>query len=340
MSKLTKVRDVLFDKTEYVNGNLTIRYGKAKSVYIKIESGEIEEQQYFFVLSDVKFISTNRNVERCYCDIRLNDGIVISVYGAYEEVSFLCSNLYSYWIEYKNGSNSLVFFKTIVKFFGVLLLIYMLAGVILNNSDSENLTMSHSPASEKVHIDAVPPPFAHPESKIRDSEENLLASKVIQQARPNAELSALLKKGATANDYSVRIGESDQTKPVFFVFSDPLCPHCRNIEPVLEKLADDYVIDIFPVSKIGRERSKPIVETVLCTKPEDRANLWQEAVSGGAGVNNPCTNGSIALNNNNATYSRFSFIGTPTVIRGDGAVFPLTKKLNEDNLKNWLKGDF
>ncbi|MFH59310.1 hypothetical protein ED986_20870 [Salmonella enterica] len=254
-------------------------------------------------------------------------------------MSFLYSNLYSHWIEYKKGSNGLAILKTIAIFFGVLLFIYMLAGFLLSNSDSENLAMSHSPASETVNLD-VAPSFSHPESKVRDSEENLLASKVIQQARPNAELSALLKKGATTNDYSVRIGESDQTKPVFYVFSDPLCPHCRNIEPVLEKLADDYVIDIFPVSKIGRERSRPIVETVLCSKPADRADLWQEAVSGNSVVNNPCTNGNIALNNNNATYSQFSFIGTPTVIRGDGAVFPLTKKLNEDNLKSWLKGNF
>lgn len=340
MSKLTKIREVLFDKTEYANGNVTLCYGKAKSVYVKIEAGETEEQQYLFVLADVVFISTNRNVERCYCDIRLNSGIVISVYGTYEEVSFLYSNLYSHWIEYKKGSNGLVILKTIALFFGTLLFIYMLAGIILGNSDSENLAMSHSPASEKVHLNAVAPSFAHPENKVRDSEENLLASKVIQQARPNAELSALLKKGATTKDYSVRIGESDQTKPVFYVFSDPLCPHCRNIEPVLEKLADDYIIDIFPVSKIGRERSKSIVETVLCSKPADRADLWQEAVSGNSVVNNPCTNGNIALNNNNATYSQFSFIGTPTVIRGDGAVFPLTKKLNEDNLKSWLKGDF
>lgn len=340
MSKLTKIREVLFDKTEYINGNVTLCYGKAKSVYIKMEAGGIEEQQYSFVLDDVVFISTNRNNERCYCDIRLSNGIVISVYGTYEEVSFLYSNLYSHWIEYKKGSNGLAILKAIAIFFGVLLLIYILAGIVLNNSDSENRAMSHSPASEKVHLDAVAPPFARPESKVRDSEENLLASKITQQARPNAELSALLKKGAATNDYSVRLGESDQTKPVFFVFSDPLCPHCRNIEPVLEKLADDYVIDIFPVSKIGRERSKPVVETVLCTKPEDRASLWQEAISGGAAVNTPCTNGSIALNNNNTTYSQFSFIGTPTVIRGDGAVFPLTKKLNEDNLKSWLKGDF
>lgn len=336
MSKLTKIREVLFDKTEYVNGNVTLCYGKARSVYVKMKAGESEEQQYLFVLSDVVYISTNRNVERCYCDIRLNNGIVISVYGTFEEVSFLYSNLYSHWIEYKKGSNGLAILKTIAIFFGSLIFIYMLAGIILSNSDSENQVMSNSPRSEKLQLNTVAPP----ENKLRDSEENILASKVIQQARPNAELSALLKKGATTKDYSVRIGESEQTKPFFYVFSDPLCPHCRNIEPVLEKLADDYIIDIFPVSKIGRERSKSIVETVLCSKPTDRADLWQEAVSGNSVVNNPCTNGNIALNNNNATYSQFSFIGTPTVIRGDGAVFPLTKKLNEDNLKSWLKGDF
>lgn len=86
--KINKIREVLFDKTEYINGNVTLCYGKAKSVYIKMEAGGIEEQQYSFVLDDVVFISTNRNNERCYCDIRLSNGIVISVYGTYEEVSF------------------------------------------------------------------------------------------------------------------------------------------------------------------------------------------------------------------------------------------------------------
>lgn len=332
MSKFTRIRDILFDKSEYVFGGGMLRYGKGKTVSIKLNSDEFCKQQYLIVLTDISHISSSFNKECCNCDIKLNNGFVININGSHEDVESLYNNLNAHWIDYKNESNNLSVFKTVVKFCGIILLIFMLVFVLSNKSGSDSQAMSSVPT--------IAPSPAHPEKQIKNYEENLLTSKITQQARPNAELSALLKKGAITNDYSVRLGESDQTKPVFYVFSDPLCPHCRNIEPVLDKLADDYVIDIFPVSKIGRERSKPVVETVLCSKPEDRANLWQEAVSGNSAVNNPCTNGSIALNNNNATYSQFFFIGTPTIIRGDGAVFPLTKKLNEDNLKSWLKGDF
>lgn len=336
MSKLEKIRKILFEKNEYTFGVITLRYSKAKSVHIELNAREKNERQYFFVLSDLNYISIKRDAPRCNCDIRLNSGITIRVDGTYEEVVLLYSNLYSRWIEYKNGSNHLELLKTTVKFFGVLLLILLLAGAILNNSDFENI----APASNKIQSDTVEPPFAHPENNIRDFEKNFLTSKITLQARPNAELSALLKKGAATNDYSVRIGESDHPKRFFYVFSDPLCPHCRNIEPVLEKMADDYVIDIFPVSKIGSERSKPIVEGVLCSKPEDRGNLWKGVIYGHSEISSPCPNGNIALTNNNETYSRFSFIGTPTVIRSDGAVFPLTKKLNEANLNSWLQGEF
>lgn len=338
MSKLKKISEILFDKTEYVFGDVTLRYGKRSTVSIKSNWGEFCKKQHFICLADIGYISSSFNGEYCKCDIKLNNGFVIKINGKHEDVESLYNNLNAHWTDYKSESNNLSSFKTVLKFSGLILVLLMLFFALPDKSGPDSQAMSNVPA--------IAPSPAHPEKQSEDSEESLLISKITQQARPNAELSALLKKGATTKDYSVRIGESDQTKPVFYVFSDPLCPHCRNIEPILEKLADDYIIDIFPVSKIGRERSKSrerskaIVETVLCSKPADRAGLWQEAVSGNSVVNNPCTNGNIALNNNNATYSQFSFIGTPTVIRGDGAVFPLTKKLNEDNLKSWLKGDF
>ncbi|EIK1335677.1 thioredoxin fold domain-containing protein, partial [Salmonella enterica] len=290
-------------------------------------------QQHILALTDISHISSSFNKERCNCDIILNGGFVININGTHEEVEYLYSNLYARWIDFKKKSDNLSAFETNVKFGGIILLLFILVFAISNRSGPDSQAMSNVPTAT--------PSVAYPVKQIEDSDESLLISKITQQARPNAELSALLKMGAATNDYSVRLGESDQTKPVFYVFSDPLCPHCRKIESVLEKLADDYVIDIFPVSKYGRERSKPIVETVLCSKPEDRDSLWKEVITGHSVIGNPCTNGNIALTNNNATYSRYSFIGTPTVIRGDGAVFPLTTKiLNEENLKSWLKGDF
>lgn len=340
MSKLTKVRKILFDKTEYIFGDVTLDYGKEKTVYIKAGSGESHKQQHFFVLTDVSYISTDNNDERCYCDIRLHSGVVITIYGTNDEVDYVFRNLHRRWLDYKNENHkSRVLIKSI-KYISVFLFVLILVAFILNKSDSDNLTTNYVPTDNNVQQGEITSPAVRPEKKNNDAEEDLLISKITQQAKPNAELSALLKKGAATSDYSVTIGGGAQPKPVLYVFSDPLCPHCRNIEPVLEKLADAYVIEIFPVSKIGRDRSKPIVETVLCTKPEVRESIWKEAISGRPETSNPCPVGSAALTNNNATFNAFSFIGTPTVIRADGAVFPITKKLNEDNLKSWLKGAF
>ncbi|WP_234813272.1 DsbC family protein [Candidatus Hamiltonella defensa] len=59
-----------------------------------------------------------------------------------------------------------------------------------------------------------------------------------------------------------------------YVFSDPLCPHCRDLEPTLEAIGKKVNIEIFPVSLIGKKATAEQVIPVLCASPEHRKALW------------------------------------------------------------------
>lgn len=157
--------------------------------------------------------------------------------------------------------------------------------------------------------------------------------------RPDSRLAALLAKGVSTGDYSLSLGNMVQNKGTIYVFSDPLCPHCRKIEPLLEKLAADYLINIFPVSVIGQDRSAPLARAVLCQEPAERTLFWKNLVSGALSSNRSskeCHVGSVALKNNNATYYAFGFMGTPTLIRQDGAAFDITREFTIENIESWM----
>lgn len=155
-------------------------------------------------------------------------------------------------------------------------------------------------------------------------------------SEPNIRLADLLKKGVATKDYSVKLGDNTKNDKLFFVFSDPQCPNCRKIEPLLEEVLDSYSVEIFPVSKIGRDSSRELVSKVLCAESTTRRSIWQSVMSGSLVDQESCKNGYIATDNNNATYDAFGFIGTPAIVREDGAVFPPTKQLTEASLRAWL----
>lgn len=64
-----------------------------------------------------------------------------------------------------------------------------------------------------------------------------------------AELALAMADGAKSGKYAVQLSKG--SKGTLYVFSDPSCPHCQDLEPELDKLAKDYTIYIFPVTVIG-----------------------------------------------------------------------------------------
>lgn len=110
-----------------------------------------------------------------------------------------------------------------------------------------------------------------------------------------------------------------------YVFSDPLCPHCRDIEPRLETLSRQYNVYIMPVSIIGDERSAARIAPVLDAPVEARAKLWHSTVMMPYGESDPDIknykgNALTIVNANDIAFAKFGFIGTPTIIADNGRV--------------------
>ncbi|WP_052672072.1 MULTISPECIES: thioredoxin fold domain-containing protein [Enterobacteriaceae] len=179
-------------------------------------------------------------------------------------------------------------------------------------------------------------------SKVNLSPEQQLLARNEQLTQPNPELAALLQKGVNAGDYSFTLGGpvKQTDKGTLYVFSDPLCPRCQDLEPLLEKLSADYRIQVFPVSVIGNsatiEASSRLVKSVLCEAPEARSAAWLKIMRDPNATTADCEAGPIALKNNIDTFHAYNFIGTPALVRADGASFDLTKRKSAESVTHWL----
>ncbi|ECH9495626.1 DsbC family protein, partial [Salmonella enterica subsp. enterica] len=58
-----------------------------------------------------------------------------------------------------------------------------------------------------------------------------------------------LKDAVTSGRFTISL--STGHKHTLYVFSDPMCPHCRALEPRLQELSKRYNVEIFPVSVYG-----------------------------------------------------------------------------------------
>lgn len=211
-------------------------------------------------------------------------------------------------------------------------------GLVVDKSVNDTINNQNNSFSETTRKTQLSPESS--ESVSLSPEQQLLARNN-QLIKPNSELVTLLQKGIKAGDYSFSLGPvKPENKGTLYVFSDPLCPRCQDIEPLLEELSSDYQIQIFPVSLIGTpttiDASSRLVKTVLCEAPESRGVVWQKIMRDPNTQTADCESGPIALKNNIDTYHAYNFIGTPALIRGDGASFDLTKRKSAESVTRWL----
>jgi len=154
-------------------------------------------------------------------------------------------------------------------------------------------------------------------------------------AIPASELSKAMDDGVKADKFSVQL--SSGKAGTLYVFSDPMCPHCRDIEPQLEKLAKDYTIHIFPVTIIGGTRSASIVSSVLCLPPEQRVAAWKKAIAGEPVGTASCGNGDKAFGANDQIFRAMQFPGTPQIIASNGATPGTDVEFTADGIATWYK---
>ncbi|MFO6428170.1 hypothetical protein ACLBOM_36525 [Escherichia coli] len=102
-------------------------------------------------------------------------------------------------------------------------------------------------------------------------------------------------------------------------------------ELVLDVLAQDYNVEIFPVSVIGSTDSQKLLSPLLCLSAEERPAHWKSLFAADAGMapgNNDvpdaeCKDGLHALNIRLA-FDHYQLPGTPQLLADDGREIPLS----------------
>lgn len=159
-------------------------------------------------------------------------------------------------------------------------------------------------------------------------------------------LATRLKNGAAKQEFTVRLSSGHERS--LYIFLDPECPNCRIFEPTVQALAEDYNVEIFPVTLIGKTRTADEVAPLLCAAPEKRAQMWKALNDTGAGMLNltekekagiapaACDAGKLALARNDLAFELYRMPGTPTVISDDGRMIPLQAMASDAALKSFL----
>jgi TrbB protein len=155
-------------------------------------------------------------------------------------------------------------------------------------------------------------------------------------AMPEApELAQAMADGVKAGKFS--IAYSHGTKGTLYVFSDPSCPSCRNLERELVKLSKDYTIHIFPVSVIGGSLSARRLEKLMCALTDARMPMWKKVIAGVEPGGEECGDGATAVAANDQIFRAMRFEGTPTIVSAGGDKFPDTSPNTTAAIQSWMR---
>lgn len=157
-------------------------------------------------------------------------------------------------------------------------------------------------------------------------------------------LATRLKNGAAKEEFTVRLSSGHPR--TLYMFIDPECPNCRIFEPTVQALSEQYNVEIFPVTLIGKARTAEQVVPLLCAATGSRAKMWSTLLDTGAGMLNPsaktaaqpaaCEAGQSALARNDMAFELYRLPGTPTVISDDGRMIPLQAMTSDAALQAFL----
>jgi glutaredoxin len=110
-------------------------------------------------------------------------------------------------------------------------------------------------------------------------------------------------------------GAASRPNHRLFVFSDPLCPYCKRLEPTLQSLSSrGYEIHIFPTPI--HEQSIPMIAGIACAK--DKVAAWSAAIDKEQTANGDCDDAKTASDDALAFFRQFGFNATPTLVNDAG----------------------
>ena len=117
---------------------------------------------------------------------------------------------------------------------------------------------------------------------------------------------------------------------VMYVFSDPDCPYCKQLEQNLVGLTDVTIYTfLFPIEGLHPQAKSKAV-SIWCSK--DREGAWSALMQKGVVPQaQSCSN---PIERNIALAQRFGINGTPTLIAADGRKLP--GAASADRIAQWL----
>lgn len=104
---------------------------------------------------------------------------------------------------------------------------------------------------------------------------------------------------------------------VLYVFTDPLCPHCKRLDATLSKIPAGYRPKLIPVA--FQEGSKELAAAVLCAK--DKRSAWIDAIQYSKTKEASCQDGIKSIEANNALFTSMRLNSTPMMISPNGYLF-------------------
>ena len=160
---------------------------------------------------------------------------------------------------------------------------------------------------------------------------------VNQQQKIKPEVLSEALQHVTKNDTNIVRLSSGHSQNLY-VFADPNCVHCHNLEYELEKLKNDFNIIILPVWILGDD-SLEKAGTVLCTKKENRASMWDTIIKGKIiDIPESCESGrTLASINTKVLVQKIGVDYTPLIIRHDGQLYDAKDSMDANTISKWAK---
>lgn len=140
---------------------------------------------------------------------------------------------------------------------------------------------------------------------------------------------AAAQKGEVANlpgDKAIKVKQGTGERKIY-VFTDPDCPFCRQVEPELEKLKDITIhYMLMPLAESAVEKAT----SIWCAK--DRIGAWKSAI---AGKQIPLARCQAPIEEFRLAAKRFGIQGTPSMISPEGRV--LSGYTSAEDIENFLR---
>lgn len=122
-------------------------------------------------------------------------------------------------------------------------------------------------------------------------------------------------------DIEIVTGKAGQPNHIFYVFADPLCPSCKEFEPVLEQVAlmPGIEMHLFPVPL--HKDARDMISGISCAADQTaKGTAWSLAINYERTSPFDCESGKTAPDRSLAFYRSIGIKGTPSVINAAGEI--------------------